>query len=512
MVRGALAVLLASFAATACTVADVAHARRAPNLVLVLVDDLGWQDLAVPLGPEPTAFNALYRTPHLQRMAARGVAFTQAYAASPVCTPTRAAILSGLHPARTRITDWTLHADRDFSRSMPGLADPPWRKAGLAPDPSLLPERLRAAGYRTILVGKGHFGALGTPGADPRALGFDVCIAGHAPGGPGSHLGERAYGNDKPGDVWAVPGLEKYHGSNVFLTDALTREARAAVAAAVREDPARPFLLWFAHYAVHAPLEPDARFVQAWRERGLDETEARYAAMIEGVDASLGELWNELESLGVAEDTLLVFASDNGGLSAHARGRTPDGTGAHTHNAPLRSGKGSAYEGGIRVPLLACWAAERSPGTLRRAMEPAPGTRCDDPLLMTDLYPTLLALAGIVAETPDAASIVPLLDGGKRPTPARPLVWHYPHKWGPQGPGLEPFTAWREGDWKLIRLYESDRWELYDLARDLGEQHDLANERPDLVQRMREDLHAWMQAVEAQRPLDKSSSAMLPIP
>lgn len=483
-----------------------------PNLVFVLVDDLGWQDLSVALAAEKTGFNELYRTPHLDRMAAQGIAFTQAYSSSPVCTPTRAAILTGLHPARTRITDWTLHADRDFSRPMPGLADPPWRREGVAPSPDLLSERLRSAGYFTILVGKGHFGALGEPGADPRALGFDQCIAGHAPGAPGSYLGERAYGNEQPDNLWAVPGLQKYHGSDVFLTDALTREARAAVAAAVREAPARPFLLWFAHYAVHAPLDPDARFVQRYRDLGLDEPEARYAALVEGVDDSLGQIWEEVEELGIAESTLIVFFSDNGGLSAHARGRTPDGTGAHTHNAPLRSGKGSAYEGGIRVPLLACWAAPRAPGAAPRVVEPRPGSRCSEPVLAADLYPTMLGLAGVSAATIDSQSFLSLLDGGEAEPPSRPLVWHYPHKWGPNGPGLEPFTAWREGDWKLIWLYESGRWELFDLKSDPGETHDLAQERHEVLTRLQAGMRAWMEATEAQRPLDKSSGSMLPVP
>ncbi len=405
----------------ACAAHPAADSARQPNLVFILVDDLGWQDLSVPLGSQETGFNRLYRTPHLERMAREGMVFTQAYAASPVCTPTRAAMLSGLHPARTRITDWTLWSDRDFSRAMPGLADPPWNREGLAPGPQLLTERLRAVGYTTILAGKGHFAAVGQPGADPRALGFDVSIAGHAPGGPGSYLGERSYGNDQPNNVWAVPGLEKYHGSNVFLTDALTREARAAVANAVREAPERPFLLWFAHYAVHVPLEPDARFVQRYREQGLSEPEACYAAMIEGVDQSLGELWHDFEDLGIAENTLLVYFSDNGGLSAHARGPTPDGTGAHTHNAPLRSGKGAAYEGGIRVPLLACWAAPRRTGAPARIVAPPPGSRCATPVFATEFFATFLAIAYRPSSRPAIAASTASPMKGAASTNANPM-------------------------------------------------------------------------------------------
>ena len=198
-------IALSSLVVAACGSVSVAPKR--PNIVLVLVDDLGWQDTSVAFTDEPTPFQDRYRTPHLARLADAGVRFSNAYASGSVCTPTRTALLSGHSPARTRITDWTLHLDRDFSRKMPGLSDPPWRKAGLAPSPDLLPELLRSVGYRTIFVGKAHFGAIGTPGADPRALGFDVNVAGHAAGAPGSYYGERAYGTRRDGP-WGVPGLE----------------------------------------------------------------------------------------------------------------------------------------------------------------------------------------------------------------------------------------------------------------------------------------------------------------
>jgi len=502
---------LLALAACALTDRDAEAPRpdRQPNILLFLVDDLGWQDLSVALASERTGFNDRYRTPAVERMARQGLRFTQAYTASPVCTPTRTSILRGQHPARTRITDWTLHIDRDFSRGMPELGDAPWRREGLAPGPELLTERLRAAGYRTIHVGKAHFGAIGTPGADPFQMGFDRNVAGHAAGGPGSYLGTENYGNGKPGP-WGVPGLEAYHGTETFLTHALTLEAEKELELAARDG--RPFFMNMAHYAVHAPIHKDERFYQQYRDAGLDDAEARYAGLIAGYDDSLGRLWAKLEALDLADDTLIVFYSDNGGLTAHARGAAPDGGTKDVHNAPLRSGKGSGYEGGIRVPMLVCWAGDEDHGL------PVPvGETVDAPVLSTDLYVTLLQLAGIdeatiAAGEPDGQSFLPLLAGATELEQRRPLAWHYPHKWGPRGDRYEPFTAYREGRWKIVYWYESRVWELYDLETDLGEAHDRMQDAPQVAARMQEAMRAWMRTTDAQRPTDKATGEMLPVP
>ncbi|MGB0953451.1 MAG: sulfatase, partial [Planctomycetota bacterium] len=477
-----------------------------------LVDDLGWQDTSVAFTPEPTLFQARYRTPHLEKLAAQGLRFSNAYASGSVCTPTRSALLTGKNPARTRITDWTLHVDRDFSRAMPPLADPAWTKTGVQPHADLLPEILREQGYQTLFVGKAHFGALGTPGADPLLLGFDQNVAGHAAGAPASYYAKDNFGNDREGP-WGVPGLEAYHGRDLFLTEALTLEAEKLVEEAVSND--RPFFLDFAHYAVHTPIMADPRFVKHYLDAGLDAKEAAYASMIEGYDHSLGRILRKLEDLGVAQDTLIVFTSDNGGLSAHGRGSTPSGSGKDTHNAPLRSGKGSGYEGGIRVPLVVAWA--NAEGAARNGQLPIRQGELDaTPMITTDLFVTFARLAGTKAERvyrtrPEGKDLRWLWTGDK-PLRARTLAWNYPHKWGPNGDRYEPFVAMRDGDWKILHWYLDDSWELYHLGEDLSERENRMTSEPEVAARMQEQLRAWMQEVDAQRPVEKDSGRPLPIP
>ena len=303
-----------------------------------------------PLGTVP------WKTPNLERLAARGLRFSDAYAAAPVCTPSRTAILTGQSPARTHITYWTLEKDRDTSSRHARLDPPAWQVNGAQPTGAELPQLLANAGYRTMHVGKAHFGARGTPGADPRNFGFDVNIAGHAAGAPGSFFGSDHFKDaarkqrgkvapaDAPPSVWDVPMLERWYrdeeeDENVWLDDALAREACDAITTAVAEQ--RPFFLNFCPYGVHTPIMEDPRFAADYPE--LDPTERAYATMIAAVDDALGQLVARCDALGILDNTIFIFTSDNGGLSAHARGTAPDGARAHTHNAPLRSGKGSAY-------------------------------------------------------------------------------------------------------------------------------------------------------------------------
>ena len=492
---------------------------KLPNIILFLVDDLGWQDTSVPFHAEPTPFNAFYRTPNMERLAEQGMLFTSAYAAAPICTPTRTSIMTGRHPARTRITDWTLVPDVDEQkRTRPWLSvtAPDWNVRGLQPADTTLPGLLRRAGYRTIHAGKAHFGALDTPGGDPTTLGFDVNIAGHAAGAPGSYYSEAKYGNKSDGP-WGVPGLETYYGTDTYLTEALTREANEAIGEAV--DDGQPFFLNMAHYAVHAPIQADSQYVEHYDE--ADPTEAAYASMVEGYDASLGAILETLRDRGVAERTLILFMSDNGGLSAHARGTTPMGTGQNTHNLPLRSGKGSAYEGGIRVPMIVAWARPDSTQPAQQRLSITSGARTDVPVTSHDFFPTILEAAGMQVPTGyvlDGQSFAPLLEeehASARTTTARDTThfWHYPHLWGPKGPGLEPFTAVRAGDWKLIYFYDDGgRYELYNLARGLGETTDLFEARPETARRLAEQMRAWMRRVDAQPPVDRTTGTPAGLP
>ncbi|MEQ1906189.1 MAG: sulfatase-like hydrolase/transferase, partial [Pirellulaceae bacterium] len=365
-----------------------------PNIIFFLVDDLGWQDTSVAFG-EPTGFQQHFRTPNLERLAASGVRFSNAYSC-PVCTPTRASIMTGQNAARHRITNWTLHKDKDSSGKTDRLEAPrEWRREGLQPGDPFLARILRDAGYTTIHCGKAHWGAIDTPGSDPLQLGFDINIAGHAAGAPGSYQGMKNFGNEADGQrktPWGVPGLETYHGTETHLTDALTIEAAKALEAAVAKR--KPFFLWMSHYAVHTPIEPHGRFLDAYTNRNfagteikIEPKEAQYASMVAGIDASLGTLLQQLEKLGVAENTLIVFTSDNGGLSAHARQSTWQGTGANSHIWPLREGKGSAYDGGTRVPLVVSWAKTAIDSANQRNYPVAANHKCNVPMICEDHFP-----------------------------------------------------------------------------------------------------------------------------
>ncbi|SHE97415.1 Arylsulfatase A [Fodinibius roseus] len=491
-----------------------------PNIILFLVDDLGWQDTSVPFHKEQTPFNEFYQTPNMERLAGQGMLFTNAYSASPVCTPTRSSIITGKNPARTNITDWTLHNDPErmerTGQDYP-VKSPDWAVEGVQPDSMLLTEVLKAQGYRTIHVGKAHFGALRTPGADPTNLGFDVNIAGHAAGAPGSYWPEDNYGNEEPGSAWAVPRMEDYYDSEANLTEALTIEANKAIDNAVEAN--KPFYMNMAHYTVHAPIMADRRYYEDYLEAGVDSVEAKYASMVEGMDSSLGSIWQNLKEEDIAENTIILFMSDNGGLSAHTRGTTPMGTGLNTHNKPLRSGKGSAYEGGIRVPMIAAWAERAEDHPLQSRFEIQPGSRNETPIISEDFYPAILELAGLDSgsaafQSTDGRSFIPLLRSGKAPGTGedRALAWHYPHKWGPSGPGYEPFTAIRDGQWKLIYFYKDQEWELYNLEEDIGEANNLIEEEKKVAMQLAEQMRAWMQEVGAQTPVSRETGDQVALP
>ena len=469
-----------------------------PNVVVVLVDDLGWQDTSVPFHDERTPFNDRYHTPNMERLAREGALFTDGYASAPVCTPTRASLLTGRSPARNRITYWTFDRNTDTTRKNPVLEAPAWNVNGLQPGVPLLPERLRSEGYRTIHAGKAHWGAHDTAGSDPRALGFDVNIAGHASGAPGSYLGTHRFMNSRSREdfsrtsKWDVPGLEPFHDREIYLTEALQQRAVEAIDRACSDDV--PFFLHFAPYAVHTPIMANVRHLE--RYEGLDPREAAYATMIESVDVALGGILDALDRNEIADDTIVVFTSDNGGLSAHGRGGA-----AHRHNAPLRSGKGSAYEGGVRVPWIVRW-----PGVAQ------PGARLDEVVVTQDLYPTILAAASI--ESPrdhiiDGVDLRPMLEGDPL---ERTVLFHQPHTWGANGPGIEPFSAIRSGFWKLIFFHGDRRFELYDLDSDPGETIDLAAAEPERLERLRDRLQHELISQQAQLSIDKSSGLPVVLP
>jgi arylsulfatase A-like enzyme len=351
-------------------------------------------------------------------------------------------------------------------------------------------------------VGKAHWGSSGTPGSNPLALGFQVNIAGHSAGHPQSYYSEDHFGNvpKRQPTVQAVPDLQAYHGTGTFLTEALTQEALRSLEAPIRNK--QPFFLHLSHYAVHTPIMADPRFLKRYLDMGLDSTEAAYATLVEGMDKSLSDLLDFLKVKGVDQNTIIFFLSDNGGLSLPGqRGGQP-----HTHNLPLRAGKGSLYEGGIRNPMLIRW-----PGAAR------PGSAMETPVSVEDLFPTILDMAGIknpkIIQTIDGKDLVPLLSGRTKDLGERSFFWHFPVKWTNQdGPAINFFSAVARGDWKLVVSLRTGKKELYNIRKDIGETQDLAAQHPDKVRELAVLLGERLKDMKTPMPGFKSTGLQVPYP
>ncbi len=438
-----------------------------PNMVFILVDDLGWKD-------GHCFGSGFYRTPSLDRLASQSVRFTSAYAACAVCSPTRAAIMTGKSPARLHLTDWI---PGEGTPKEGRFRVPVWQQS-LPSAEVTLAEALRDLGYATASIGKWH---LGPSHSSPQDHGFDLNVAGGAIGHPASYFWP--YG--KQDASHRVPGLaEKSGAEGEYLTDRLTDEALAFL----ERNRARPFFLYLAHYAVHSPLMGKQTLIEEYREiQGAEgQSNAVYAAMVQSVDDSVGRILAKLDELGIADRTAVVYTSDNGG-AVHF-GNPPA-----TSNAPLRLGKGYAYEGGLRVPLLI-----KVPGLTRG------GSVCNTPVISQDFFPTLLELAGASKKTRsaavDGASLIPLLKGGGK-LARRSLFWHYPHYWN--GTKVSPYSVVRDGDWKLIRFYETGKEELYHLGVDPGETSEASANQPATRAELSAKLDRWLKKVDAQMPKPK---------
>ena len=491
--RRSLVVLSCAVIILGCTCTTLGESKfvERPNVILIMLDDLGWADLS--------CYGSTYhKSPQIDLLAKQGMRFTQAYAAAPVCSPTRAALMTGKSPARLHLTNW-LSGMRDYRHR---LIEPKTAKA-LPLAEVTLAEHLQAAGYATGNIGKWH---LGGRSFGPRSQGFDFNVGGDEKGTPRGYFAPfcESNGADVPHLDWAPPGA--------YLTDLFNDAAIRFI----REHRERPFFLYLPHFAVHTPLHAKPRIIAKYkREARLpgQQSNAVYAAMIESVDDGIGRIMRELDKLKLAKKTIVIFTSDNGGLATADWPLTPP-----TVNGQLREGKGHLYEGGIRVPLIVRWPMV-VPGS----------TVCETPVTTVDFLPTVLELCGVdrnalsqqslasqnltkavestvsfsaisaatkSRDSPlDGVSLVPLLKqtGDIR---RKALYWHYPH-YSPQH--SRPSGAIRHGEYKLISFYEDGRRELYNLKSDIGETNNLVDVEPERVRELERELADWIRSVGAQR-------------
>ena len=437
---------LAAALLLALVAADAGAVDPNPNVIVVLVDDMGWKDLSCQ-GSE------FYETPQIDRLAASGMRFTTAYSACTVCSPTRAAMMTGQYPARLHLTDWITGHHRPHAKLRP----PDWTKH-LPLEVVTVAERLKAYGYATASIGKWH---LGGKEQSPEDQGFDVNLGGTAKGQPPSYFSPYRISTLSDGP------------EGEYLTD---REAAEAVAF-IESHHDRPFFLYLPHHGVHTPLQakPEVAAGYAAKRPGIPAKLATYAAMVESVDDAMGKILDTLDRLGIRDRTAIFFTSDNGGQASI------------TDMLPLRAGKGSAYEGGIRVPFIVSWPEVTKPGSTS-----------DVPVITPDIPATILDLTGVGIEPGqpiDGRSLAPLLRGDTLAREA--LYWHYPHY---HPGGAIPHSAIRAGNWRLVHFYEDDRDELYDLAADPGETTDVAKERPEKTADLRRRLDTWLADVGGQLP------------
>lgn len=501
MTRALLALLSVLLVFPAAMHAAEAGSAR-PNIVVFLVDDMGVMDTSVPFltdeagAPKRYPLNDYYRTPNMERLAEGGIRFNNFYAMS-VCSPTRISIMTGQNAARHRATNW-INPDRNNSGP---FGPPDWNWTGLKRHDVTLPRLLEKAGYRTIHVGKGHFGAREFAGADPKNLGFDVNVGGASFGAPGSYYGEDNYGLGTRRASSAVPHLEEYHGTETFLTEALTIEANARVTSAVRAGT--PFYLYMSHYAVHAPFQSDPRFAANYEDSDKPERAQAFATLIEGMDKSLGDILDHLDELGVSENTLIFFLGDNG----------TDAPLGHQHEvacaAPLRGKKGAHYEGGMRVPFIAAWA-KAARNSHQKRLPIAAGMIQSQTAAVSDLFPTILGLVDVDApknHVVDGTKLDTLLTGKPDTAREQTFLMHYPH--APHR--SDYFTCYRRGDWKVIYHYypseasEGSHYQLYNLADDPFEQNNLAASEPNQLRVMMQGLAAGLEQHDALYPVDKQA-------
>lgn len=500
-----------SFLGLCLLAASSVLAADKPNIIIFLVDDMGVMDTSVPFLTdavgEPVVYplNKWYRTPSMARLAEQGTRFSTFYAQS-VCSPTRATIMNGQNATRHATTQWIRPEDNNKGKFGPES----WNWTGLKKADVTLPRVLQGAGYRTLFLGKAHFGPLDSEGADPLNLGFDVNIGGAPWGRPKSYFASDHYGNHPKYAkhmTHNVPHLEAYYDTDTFLTEALTVEANKEISKSVEAE--EPFFLLMSHYALHSPFDSDPRFAPNYKDSDKSKKAQAFATLVEGMDKSLGDIMDHLDTLGVAEDTLIFFLGDNGSDA-------PLG-GSHevASSAPLLGKKATHYEGGMRVPFIAAWAKPNASNLEQQRLPIAQGTIQTQLGTIMDLYPTILRVAG--ATNPaghiyDGYSLDKLLSGQSDEAHPEVFLMHFPHDHR-----SKYFTSYRNGDWKLVYHYypkmnkQSSHYELFNLKDDFAESKNFAHSNPEKLNAMMRAMVAQLEAEEALYPVDAGGNELHPM-
>lgn len=478
-----------------------------PNIIVFLVDDMGPLDTSVPFLTDTNGtlvkypLNEYYRTPNMEKLAAQGVRFTNFYAHS-VCSPTRTSILTGQNAARHGTTNWINSESNNRTEFGPSK----WNWKGLDKESITLPRILQQLGYQTIHVGKAHFGPFDSEGENPLNLGFDINIAGSSIGHPGSYYGTDGFGHIKGQESRAVSGLDKYHGKDIFLTEALTAEAKTSISKVIEKG--RPFFLYLAHYAVHAPFQSDSRFADNYKDSGKTEEAQAYATLIEGIDKSLGDVIQHVKDLGIGENTLILFLGDNG---SDAPLPIEDN---FSSSSPLKGKKGNHWEGGMRVPFIVSWITPNEEIACQQKTAVAPNAVQQQQGTIMDLFPTLCQVAN--ANHPegyilDGFELQEQLSGRQSSIRHELFLNHFPH--GDHRSNY--FTSLVKSDWKIVYHYQIEgppHYELFNLKNDPFETRNVADENPAQLKIMMEVLSDEMKNKNALYPEKEKERLKLIMP
>ena len=478
--RFSIFLLILSVGLTSCN--GPGKEEQPPNIIIFLVDDMGLMDTSLPFltdadgNPKKYPLNDFYLTPNMEKLAAQGIRFSNFYAQS-VCSPSRTSIISGQNSARHRVTNWI--NPKINNRTEFGPAD--WNWKGLSKISVTLPRLLQQKGYKTIHIGKAHFGPEGSEAEDPKNIGFDVNIGGSSIGQPGSYLGTEGFGNTGGDKKRPVPDLEKYYGQDIFLTEALTLEANQAITKAKEEG--KPFFLNMSQYALHSPFYSDPRFSEHYVHSGKPELAQNFATLIEGMDKSLGDIIQHVKNLGLGENTLILFLGDNGSDAPLPIEND------YSSSAPLKGKKGNHWEGGMRVPFIAAWVTPDEKSVYQKKLPVIQNGVQQQLGSILDIFPTLTYLADLTPPEGyilDGFNLHDQFEGKKNMNRSELFLNHFPH-----AHNSSYFTSLVNADWKLVYHYHPESrpvYELFNIKEDPFETTNLADTHPEQLKKMMQTL------------------------